>query len=120
MTRKPELPLDERGQIPGQMTIDEVTGEMPKGPRKASDVQAETKLTPEELAKQKTRREVQGRIAKRKALKNAGADVPTSNPDLHARLEDGLARRDEASYRQLRTDREMQKLVRERLKDMKS
>jgi hypothetical protein len=117
---QPELPLDERGQIPGQMSIDEVTEDMPEGPRKASDVQATTKLTPEEAKRQKTRREVQGRIARRKALKHAGADVATSNPDLAAKLEDGLSRVDQASYRKFRTDKAMQKLVQERLKDQKS
>jgi hypothetical protein len=120
MTRKPELPLDERGQIPGQLSIDEVTEDMPEGPRKASDVEATTKLTAEQAKRQKTSREVQGRIARRKALKRSGADVATSNPDLAAKLEDGLQRADQASYRKFRTDKAMQNLVRDRLKDRKS
>jgi Zn-dependent M32 family carboxypeptidase len=86
MTR-PELPE----QIPGQMTVDEVIAAMEtEGPRQASQVQAKTKLTQEELQRQKTRREVQSRLARRAALKKAGADVATTNPDLAAKLEDGL------------------------------
>jgi hypothetical protein len=115
MTRPDELPLDERGQIPGQLSIDEVIEGMPEGPRKAADVQAETKLSPEELAKQRTRREVQGRIAKRQALNKNGADIGTSNPDLHARLEDGLRRAD----RRVTDKARLTRLVQERMQERK-
>jgi hypothetical protein len=114
MTRSRDaLPLDARGQIPGQMSIDEVIEEMPEGPRKASTVDAQTKLSPEELQQQKTRREVQGRIAKRQALRKAGADVASSNPDLAARLEDSLRRVD----RRITNRAKLQKAVQERLQD---
>jgi hypothetical protein len=39
---------------------------------------------------------------------------------LAAKLEDGLSRADQASYRKFRTDKAMQNLVRDRLKDRKS
>jgi hypothetical protein len=110
--RKPALPLDDRGQIPGQMSIEE-TEEMAEGPRKASRVEAQTTKTRDELRRQKTAREVQGRIARRMALKKAGADVPTSNPDLHAKLEDSLGRIERKVTDRSRT----QKLVQDRLKD---
>jgi hypothetical protein len=117
MTRSPrELPLDERGQIPGQMSIDEVIEEMPEGPRRASAIEAETQLTPEQLKQQKMRREVQGRIAKRQALKKAGADVRSTNPDLAASLEDSLRRAD----RRVADKGRLQRLVQDRMaKDRK-
>jgi hypothetical protein len=113
MTRPDDLPE----VIPGQMTVEEVIelSEQEDGPRKASQVQAETKLTAEELAQQRTRREVHGRIAKRQALKKAGADVPTSSPDLAARLEDSLRRIDRRVTEESRT----RNVVADRLKGKK-
>jgi hypothetical protein len=114
MTRKPELPLDSRGQIPGQMTVDEVLAEMTEdAPRPASHVPPETDLTPQELQQQKTRREVQGRIARRQALKKNGADVATTNPELAAQLEDRLKR----VNRRLADKDALRKAVQARLKD---
>jgi hypothetical protein len=112
MTRPDDLPA----VIPGQMTVDEVIEEMTDGPRKASDVDPETDLSAEELAAQKRRKTIAGRIAKKKALKNAGADVATTNPDLAARLEDGLERRKQESFRKARIDRDTKRLVQSRLK----
>jgi hypothetical protein len=101
-------------EIPGQMTVDEVIelSEQEDGPRKASQVQAQTKLTEEELSQQRTRREVQGRIARRTALKKAGADVPTSSPDLAARLEDSLRRIDRKVTEESRTRNVVQNRLR--------
>lgn len=118
MTRSDPLPLDERGQIPGQLEI-EVTEDMTEGPRRASSVENETKLTEEQLAAQKRRREVQARIAKRTALKKAGADIPTSSPDLHAKLEDSagrIAKQQMENWRKKRTSRDTKDVVAARLK----
>jgi hypothetical protein len=82
----------------------------------SSAIEAETKLTPEQLKQQKTRREVQGRIAKRQALKKAGADVRSTNPDLAASLEDSLRRAD----RRVADKGRLQRLVQDRMaKDRK-
>jgi hypothetical protein len=106
---RPDLPEP----IPGQMTVDEVIAAMEtEGPQRASSVQAKTKLTQEELARQKTRRAVQSSMAKRAALKKAGADVATTNPDLAAKLEDGLKRIDRRVTSRGRT----QDVVRNQLK----
>jgi hypothetical protein len=99
--------------IPGQLEVEEVIemAEAEDGPTRASQVARETDKTPEELQREKTRREVHGRIAKRKALKAAGADVPTASPDLYARLEDSTERIKARSTRAFRA----RQVVRDRL-----
>jgi hypothetical protein len=62
----------------------------------ASAVEAKTQKTEDELAKERTRKAVQSRIAKREGLRRAGADVAPSSGDLAARIEHGLKKREKA------------------------
>lgn len=88
---------------PRQMTIDEcievaATGSDGKPPvmtepTRASEVQAVDALTPEERHKANLQAAVAKRIARRTALKRAGADLPPSSPTLADDLEARLRKR---------------------------
>ncbi|MBA3546072.1 MAG: hypothetical protein H0T76_06295 [Nannocystis sp.] len=60
----------------------------------ASGVEAKSEKTAEELLAEKVKQEVHGRIARRKALRQAGADIEPSSADLAAKLDRGLAARE--------------------------
>lgn len=64
------------------------------GPIKASEVSIVSDKTPEQLQQERTMRAVHGRIAKRTALRNAGADVPPPSADVAATVEQRLKSRE--------------------------
>lgn len=75
---------------------------VPMRPTRAADVAAEPTLSPQEQRRAKAVAAVRSRRARQEGLRRAGADVPTSSPDLAARLEDSLRRRDQRAAAEFR------------------
>jgi hypothetical protein len=63
--------------------------------QRATEVPAASELTEEQLRRQRISNAVQGRVAKRQALRRAGADIEPSSDDLAGRLEHRLHKIDQ-------------------------
>jgi hypothetical protein len=79
------------------MTEPSIQKMMENDPIRASDVAKSTEKSPEELRREKAKKIAHGIVAKRAALRRAGADpleLGQSSPDLEERLAASLKKRD--------------------------
>lgn len=84
-------------------------------PMKASQVETEDDRTQEEIDRERRRAAVQARLAKRRAMVGAGADVADSDSTLAGQLERGLATRVSRQTADFRKRQAAQAAVAERL-----